>query len=123
MTNNILNISDIDKVCKIRRNTPSLFFFETFASNRPSICNCNGLSLSQPPSLLNIFLSQTEISVPGTSVLASGYYSLFISNTLYLEYLLISNISFRPWQVSLSISNNFFLGLFCTTNRTKAPNI
>ena len=123
MTNNILNISDIDKACKIRRNTPSLFFFETFASNRPSICNYSGLSFSRLPSLSNIFLSQTETLVPGTSVWASGYYSLFISNTLYLEYLLISNIYFRPWQVSLSFSNIFFLGLFCSTNRTKTRNI
>ena len=108
MTSNILNFSDIDKVCKIRKNTPSVSFFETFASNRPSICNYSGLSLSRLPSISNIFLSRTKDSVPGTSVWPSGYYSLFISNTLYLEYLLISNKYFGPGKfLSLYLKHSF----------------
>ena len=44
---NIWNISDMGEVCEIRASIPSVSLSETFASNRPFICNYTKLSSNE----------------------------------------------------------------------------
>ena len=74
-----------------------------------STIHYSGLSLSRIPSISNFSLSRIETSVPWTFMLPSSYFSLFISNTLYLEHLPISNKYFGPLPVFLSLSRTFSL--------------